>query len=146
MKKRIILMGLITLLSACEKVDTVESSPNGASTADTGGPPPMPPYQMREELGSGNRLAASSNGEAIYSNRCGSCHLPGGMGTNIVTVQQIKAGKPPENGLLTNRDDLTAEYVKQVVRNGKVAMPPISRVEVTDAELGAITTFLEKGT
>lgn len=109
-----------------------------------GGPPPPSPYQMRAELPAGNRLVAGKSGEDLFSNRCGSCHLAGGMGTNLLTVQRMKAGEPPEKGLLTNRTDLTADYVKAVVRQGKMAMPRISRVEATDAELDAIAKYLAK--
>lgn len=108
-----------------------------------GGPPP-PPYQMRAELPPGDRLVAGKSGADLFSNRCGSCHLAGGMGTNLLTVQRIAAGEPPEMGLLTNRTDLTADYVKVVVREGKMAMPRISRVEATDVELDAIAKYLAK--
>jgi mono/diheme cytochrome c family protein len=109
-----------------------------------GGPPAIPPYQMRAELGSGNRLAVTGSGEAIYSNRCGSCHLAGGMGTNLLTKQMMLANRPPADGMLANRNDLTADYVRSVVRQGKMAMPRLSRVEVTDSELEAIASYLGK--
>ena len=48
-------------------------------------------------------------------------------------------------GLLANRDDLTADYVKSVVRMGKNAMPRQTRVDVTDAELDKIAAYLGKG-
>ena len=56
----------------------------------------------------------------------------------------MMAGEPPEKGLLANRTDLTADYVKSVVRMGKVAMPRLTRVDVTDAELDAIAAYLAK--
>lgn len=111
-------------------------------------PPPgagPPPYIMREAMPAGDRLGAGRDGAALFSNRCGTCHLAGGMGTNLLTKQRIAAGEPPESGMLANRTDLTADYVKTVVRNGKVAMPPLSRVEVTDAELNSIAAYLGKG-
>jgi mono/diheme cytochrome c family protein len=64
------------------------------------------------------------------------------MGTNMLTRQRVMAGEPPESGLLTNRSDLSQTYVKHVVRHGKVAMPSLTRVEVTDAELDAIAKYL----
>ena len=109
------------------------------------GPPPMPPYIMREAMPAGDRQSAGRDGAALFSNRCGTCHLAGGMGTNLLTKQRIAAGQPPASGMLANRTDLTADYVKRVVRSGKVAMPPLSRVEVTDAELDAIAAYLGKG-
>ena len=133
------LAGMPLLLTACT------SSPEAPKQdAAKGGPPPIPPYQVRAELGDGNRLASGGNGEKLYSNRCGACHLAGGMGTNLLTKQRMTMGEPPANGMLSNRKDLTADYVKTVVRQGKMAMPRLSRVEVTDGELEAIAKYLGK--
>ena len=110
------------------------------------GPPPgpPPPYQMRAQLPAGDRLAPGKDGAPVFSNRCGACHLLGGMGTNMLTKQRVMAGLPPETGLLANRQDLTQTFVKVVVRNGILAMPRLTRVEVTDAELDSIARFLGK--
>jgi mono/diheme cytochrome c family protein len=135
--KRVLLLSVLAL-AACNK-----SAPS--AEAGKGGPPPLPPYQMRAEAPKGDRLAARTDGEALFSNHCGYCHLAGGMGTNLLTKQRMMAGEPPEKGLLVNRTDLTADYVKSVVRMGKVAMPRLTKVDVTDAELDAIAAYLAKG-
>ncbi len=129
--KRIAIVALLAL-AAC-----------GTQPAEKG-PPPPPPYQMRAELAADNRLATAQSGESLFSNRCGSCHLAGGMGTNLLTKQRIAAGQPPETALLANRTDLTRSYVKSVVRGGKMAMPRLTRVDVTDSELDAIAGYLGK--
>ncbi len=139
MKKLIVIIALA--LSACKPAAAPTQE---AAKGPPGGPPPPPPYQMRAELPSGDRLAGGHSGETLFSNRCGSCHLAGGMGTNVLTKQRMMAGQPPETGMLANRIDLTVGYVKSVVRNGKVAMPRLSRTEVTDAELDSIATYLGK--
>ncbi len=135
--KRAALLTLL-VLSGCNNT----SAP--APEAAKGGPPPLPPYQMRAAAPTGDRLAAGGDGEALYSNHCGYCHLPAGMGTNLLTKQRMALGEPPENGLLTNRKDLTADYIKSVVRMGKVAMPRQTRVDITDAELGVVADYLAK--
>ena len=135
-------MGAVLLLTACGSGGNEQSGP---AQGGEGGPPPPPPYEMRAEAPSGSRLAPGRDGAALFSNRCGFCHLSGGMGTNILIGQRVALGEPPENGLLTNRDDLTADYVIAVVRQGKVAMPPQTRVDVTDEELFSIARYLEKG-
>jgi mono/diheme cytochrome c family protein len=135
--KRVALLGLL-LLAACNKT----SAP--APEAAKGGPPPLPPYQMRAEAPTGDRLAAGGDGAKLYSVHCGYCHLPAGMGTNLLTKQRMMMGEPPENGLLTNRKDLTADYIKSAVRMGKVAMPRQTRVDITDAELDAVAAYLAK--
>ena len=128
------------LLSACLAVAAL----NARAAAPPSGPPPPPPYQMRAELPPGDRLVGGKDGAAVFSNRCGACHLAGGMGTNMLTKLRVMAGQPPESALLSNRKDLTRTYVKTVVRQGYLAMPKLTRVEVTDAELDAITRYLGK--
>lgn len=110
----------------------------------TGPLPGPPPYQMRAPLPAGDRLAGGKEGAALFSNLCGACHLAGGMGTNLLTKQRVILREPPESGLLENRQDLTQNYVKIIVRRGRMAMPSLTRVEVTDAELDAIAVYLGK--
>lgn len=133
--KRVPLLGPVMFAASC-----LAGPPGQAAN----GPPPMPPYQMRASLPEGDRLTGQKNGEALFSNRCGACHLAGGMGTNLLTKERMALREPPESGLLTNRKDLTRAYVKVVVRRGKLAMPPLTRVDVTDAELDAIARYLAK--
>lgn len=128
---------ILVAVTAC----TAEPEPP-APAAQAGPPPGPPPYQMRAALPDGDRTAGDKDGALLFSNRCGACHLPGAMGTNLLTVQRLALGDPPQNGLLENRADLTPAYVKTIVRTGKLAMPPLSRVEVTDAELDAIAAYL----
>jgi cytochrome c5 len=78
-----------------------------------------------------------SVGEATFLAKCRYCHIEMGPGT-------LTLGKRlgPDHALLAGRTDLTAEYVKAVVRNGLNTMPPINRVEVSDRELDTIATWL----
>ena len=116
------------------------------AAAPAGPPPGLKPFVMRAELDPArDRHAADQDGKALFTNKCGYCHLDGGMATNLLVGQMLESGRTPNEALLANRDDLTAEYVEYIVRNGKVAMPIISRVEVTDAELHAIAAYLGKG-
>lgn len=108
------------------------------------GPPPMPPYMLRTIAPEGDRLLPGRDGKSLFEAQCGYCHLLGGMGTNLLTKQQMIAGNPPQKGLLTNRDDLAADYVKTVVRMGKGAMPQQTKVDITDAELDAVARYLGK--
>lgn len=142
--KRAVLFAVIAL-AACNRqpAEAPKEAPKQAE-APKGGPPPIPPYQMREEQPGGDRLASGRDGKAVFEHQCGACHLAGGMGTNLLTVQRIKAGESPDKGMLTNRTDLTPDYVKQVVRSGKNAMPPQTRVDITDAELESVAAYLGK--
>lgn len=126
-----------TMMSSCGEP---AGSPDGTDDAATA--PPPPPYAFRGSPPPGDRLQAGRDGEQLYRVRCGACHLGFGMGTNMLTAQRVALGESPQRGFLENRDDLRADYIKSVVRNGKVAMPRLTRVEVTDAELDAIAIWL----
>jgi mono/diheme cytochrome c family protein len=137
--KRILLLTIVAL-AACGSGDQTPSAP-----AKPGGPPPAALlYQTRAETPSGERLATGRSGEALFSNKCGYCHLTGGMGTNLVTKQRTALKEAPEMGLLVNRKDLTSDYVRSVVRLGKGAMPRQTKVDITDAELDSVARYLGK--
>ncbi|MFM5922577.1 MAG: c-type cytochrome [Novosphingobium sp.] len=144
MKRAILIVSLIAL-AACNRGQDQAAAPRqeAAKAGAPAGPPPPPPYQMRPETPTGNRLTAS-DGKLAFEVHCGYCHLTGGMGTNLLTKQRMALGETPDKGLLVNRTDLTPEYVKQVVRQGKNAMPPQTRVDLTDAELDAVAAYLGK--
>lgn len=133
--KRALLIAAVALAAATVAI----------AQAPAGPPPgPPPPYQMRPVAPAGDRLKPGGDGKVLFEVHCGYCHLNGGMGTNLLTKQQMMAGNPPEKGLLANREDLTADYVKTVVRMGKGAMPQQTKVDVTDAELDAVARYLGK--
>ena len=102
----------------------------------------VPVYQVRGAAPAGDRLRAGRNGHQLYRAICGSCHLPGGMGANVLMVRMKAMQQPIGRAILETRTDLEADYVKTVVRNGLTAMPRLTRVEVTDAELDAIARYL----
>ena len=82
---------------------------------------------------------SSDQGEALFGRECAFCHV--GKSTGALMLGR-RLGK--ENADLTKRTDLQADYVKAVVRNGLVNMPPFSRVELTDAEVDAIAVYLTR--
>lgn len=143
--RALVLIALAAGLAACSITPTKDrkAEQQAASAAPQAGP--IPTYQMRPPVDPAeNRLAPTADGKTLFEQRCGTCHLPWGMGTNLLTKQQVALGKPPAMGLLSNRTDLTEDYVKTVVRQGKNAMPPQTKVDVTDAELDRIAAYLGK--
>ncbi len=105
----------------------------------------MPTFQTRAVEPKGDRLAARTDGSADFLLPLR--RLPPAVrhGQQSLDRPARRDGRDARQGLLANRTDLTAEYVETVVRNGKGAMPPLSRVDVTPAELNAIAKYLGKG-
>jgi mono/diheme cytochrome c family protein len=95
-------------------------------------------------LGANARLAGAAeikDGKALFVERCGMCHQTNGMGVGILSRRAGDASK----GLLEQRSDLSAAFIKVVVRSGIVNMPRLSRGEVSDAELAQIASYLSRG-
>ncbi len=135
------------LVSRALLVSALVLAGGSAVLADAPAPGPpmmMPPYMLRPEAPAGDRLKPGGDGKVLFEVHCGYCHLLGGMGSNLLTKQRMMMGETPDKGLLVNRTDLTADYVKSVVRMGKGAMPAQTRVDVTDAELQAVAKYLGK--
>ncbi|MDF8334495.1 c-type cytochrome [Novosphingobium cyanobacteriorum] len=134
-------VSLILAASVAVTATAVLAAPPGPM-----GPPPgpPPPYQLRPVEPAGDRTKPGGDGRTLFEVHCGYCHLNGGMGTNLLTKQRLMVGETPDKGLLANRTDLTADYVKAVVRMGKGAMPAQTRVDLTDAELDAVSKYLGK--
>lgn len=83
---------------------------------------------------------ATPPGQQLFRARCGGCHLDRGFGTRVLS-RRVDAGK----ALLEQRDDLTADYVRSVVRQGLGSMPVLRAEELDDARLGEISKYLAKG-
>ena len=79
-----------------------------------------------------------NDGPGLFQEKCGMCHRPGGMGTGILGRRMS-----PELALLENRQDLEGPFLETVVRNGFGIMFPISRGEVSDAQLAVIIDYLK---
>ena len=79
-------------------------------------------------------------GEKVYMRWCTGCHdteIAMNAGTRRLA---IRSGE--EQSALTDRDDLPSLYIKSVVRNGIMMMPPFRQSEISDDELEALARFL----
>lgn len=107
----------------------------GKDAGDKGaGPPPGPSQIEAVTFGLGSDVP----GKRLYGRECAFCHVGKNTGA-MMLKRRLPEGEPAQ---LDERKDLTADYVKAVVRNGLVNMPPLSRVELSDADLDAIANWL----
>ena len=87
------------------------------------------------------------HGREVYDHWCTPCHgasagffgpdsqLPG-----TAALQALYNGARP--AVLTDRTDLTPEYVSTIVRNGVSIMPFFRKTEISDEDLDAINAYL----
>ncbi len=81
--------------------------------------------------------AAALEGQSLFREKCGVCHLAGGGGTWMLGRRH-----GPDKALLEQRSDLLPLYVRYVARHGINSMPRFTRVELSDAQLEAIAAYL----
>ena len=82
---------------------------------------------------------SANEGERLFGRKCAFCHIGPSTGKFMLGRRMAK-----DKAELPSRADLQAEYVKAVVRNGLVNMPPFSRVELTDRELALVADWLAR--
>ena len=78
-------------------------------------------------------------GERLFTEKCGMCHRKGGMGTGLLSRRM-----DAKVAMLESRNDLTGDTIEAAIRTGIGNMPRISRAEVSDAQLRAISAYLTK--
>lgn len=98
-------------------------------------PPPMPDSFLRSDLGNSQTL---TQGEDIYDYWCAACHnmgKPGAVAVMTIRGEQIPIG-------LNQSENLDADYVRYLVRNGQAAMPHFRPTQISSSQLDALAEYL----
>lgn len=82
---------------------------------------------------------SATDGAGLYAAKCAMCHDENGMGTFI-----LQRRLSPERVDLEARDDLQPQFIRNTVRDGLGLMFPMSRAEVSDAQLDRIVRYLSE--
>jgi cytochrome c5 len=84
--------------------------------------------------------AADMTGKEVFDHYCTYCHGSSeGPGT-----MQLRRTRGKEQALLTERTNLSRDYIEYVVRHGLKSMPPFAPSDLTDARLKVLAAFLAK--
>jgi mono/diheme cytochrome c family protein len=78
-------------------------------------------------------------GQEVFAARCEACHAAGREHPGTLRLE-LSRGK--ERSVLLARRDLNAEYIKVIVRNGLLMMPPFRPTEIPDEELDSLATYV----
>ncbi len=101
-----------------------------------------PAETARARQAAGTALVESGPGgseaERLFAAKCGVCHATGKM---YPGYGALKARGVPQPALAA-RTDIDKDYVKQVARNGMGSMPVFTPIQLSDAELETIATWL----
>jgi mono/diheme cytochrome c family protein len=80
-----------------------------------------------------------ARGEKIFNTRCIFCH---GVGLGHPGWQMLDLKKGRDKAEILGRSDLTPAYIKQVVRDGNIEMPPFRPSEISDSDLNALADYV----
>lgn len=83
---------------------------------------------------------SSDAGERLFGEKCAFCHVGKSTGA-MMLGRRLDESQPAE---LHKRKDLSADYVKQVVRAGMNNMPYFNRIELPDDQLDTIAAYLAR--
>lgn len=87
--------------------------------------------------------AGPPDGRAVFEKWCMPCHAPGPLKPGTAGLEARYRGAS-ETPVLEQRTNLAPDYVKWMVRNGFLAMPPFRKTEVGNAELDAVAKYLTR--
>jgi mono/diheme cytochrome c family protein len=85
--------------------------------------------------------AADVPGKQIFQHYCAECHAPG---FGHPGTQQLGWTRGESRALLERRTDLRPEYIRLVVRNGLLEMPPFRPTEIDEAQLQQLAAYLAR--
>jgi len=91
---------------------------------------------------SGATAADAPPGKALFDRDCAPCHAagPGHAGT-----MRLAETRGPAKAVLEQRTDLDPAYIRLVVRQGLVEMPPWRPSELDEAALNQLVQYLTHG-
>ena len=123
MSRAVSAMALCLIATSC-------SGGDGAA----GGPPVAPQGDVPRSA-----LPNVQTPQRSYEDACAVCHDNGGFGVRVLADRL-----GPEKSLIHKSNDLDPDTIRAVVRGGMGAMPAMSKLEVSDAELDEIIAHLGK--
>ncbi len=124
MKKLLmIIVGLVTLTACAQQGADISKSATIVASATEA---PLPERSNR-------------SGQVIFDLHCAACHRPGAdyAGTKMLALVRDK-----DRAVIRQRTDLTTDYIKAVVTNGLLEMPPFRPTDINTEELDSLANYI----
>lgn len=78
-------------------------------------------------------------GKVLFALHCAGCHDPGPA---HAATKQLALVRGEDMAVIMQRKDLTPAYIKFVVRDGLLEMPPFRPTDINDVELTNLATYI----
>ena len=134
MNKHLLIVASLLFLTACEQQATgpetsLESTAEKTSVVETeASVEPTAEY-----------IPSNRSGKVIFDLHCAGCHDPGNA---YAATKQLALVRGEDLAVIRERKDLVPIYIKHVVRDGLLEMPPFRPTDINDNELENLATYI----
>ena len=131
MKKQLILALSVLALTACEQQT---NAPTVTETEATNKAP-----EVVVEAASTDYVPSSRTGKVIFDLHCAGCHKPGNA---YAATKQLAIVRGKDLAVIRQRKDLVPVYIKHIVRDGLLEMPPFRPTDINTVELDNLANYI----
>jgi len=131
MKKQLILALSVLALTACEQQT---NAPTVTETEATNKAP-----EVVVEAASTDYVPSSRTGKVIFDLHCAGCHKPGNA---YAATKQLAIVRGEDLAVIRQRKDLVPVYIKHIVRDGLLEMPPFRPTDINTVELDNLANYI----
>jgi len=131
MKKQLILVLSVLALTACEQQT---NAPTVTETEATNKAP-----EVVVEAASTDYVPSSRTGKVIFDLHCAGCHKPGNA---YAATKQLAIVRGEDLAVIRQRKDLVPVYIKHIVRDGLLEMPPFRPTDINTVELDNLANYI----
>ncbi|MEE4290137.1 MAG: cytochrome c [Cycloclasticus sp.] len=134
MNKHLLIFASLLFLTACEQQATEpETSPESSAEKAT----TMVPEASAESTSS--YVPSNRSGKVIFALHCAGCHDPGNA---HAATKQLALVRGKDLAVIMQRKDLVPDYIKYIVRDGLLEMPPFRPTDINNAELDNLANYI----
>lgn len=137
MKKHLILALSMLALAACDQQATApaaatpEAAPEKAPVATV--------EAVESHAASTDYVPTSRTGKVIFDLHCAGCH---NAGNAYAATKQLAIVRGKDLAVIRQRKDLVPVYIKHIVRDGLLEMPPFRPTDINAVELDNLANYI----
>ena len=84
-------------------------------------------------------VPSNRSGKVIFELHCAGCHDPGAA---HAATKQLALVRGKDLAVIKERTDLVPAYIKYIVRDGLLEMPPFRPTDINNTELDNLATYI----
>lgn len=128
MNKYLLTFACLLFLSACEQQATESVDEKTTSVAAKTTAEPTSSY-----------APSNRSGKVIFDLHCAGCHDPGAA---HAATKQLALVRGEDLAVIMQRKDLVPAYIKYIVRDGLLEMPPFRPTDINNTELDNLANYI----